>query len=194
MHVNCSRDGIGQKYTLLLFHLYYTGEKECGVLFLPFYIYWEQTVWAHSYISIYTLDFLPPISLFIVHVVIDNEDIILFSHSLSCRSAEEIAESPITKRAPGFQDFTSPLKGKKKRQLPIAPRRRGRAASGEDEGEDGGRGEGNEQYIHNIMILCCDVQVHMAIPFYCLLVPSCSFILASTPQFCSDELTFLCKA
>ena len=70
-----------------------------------------------------------------------------FISLLACRSAEEIAESPITTRAPGFQDFTSPLKGKKKRQLPIAPRRRGRAASGEDEGEEWGRGEGEEHYI-----------------------------------------------
>ena len=121
--------------------------------------------------------------------MIDNEDIILFSHSLPCRSAEEIAESPITKRAPGFQDFTSPLKGKKKRQLPIAPRRRGRAASGEDEGENGGRGEGDEHYICNIMILCCDEQVwpSLSIVFFVLL---CSFILASPPPppYCSDEL------
>lgn len=123
--------------------------------------------------------------------MIDSEDIILFSHSLPCRSAEEIAESPITKRAPGFQDFTSPLKGKKKRQLPIAPRRRGRAASGEDEGENGGRGEGDEHYICNIMILCCDVHVQvwpsLSIVFFCpfmLLHPR----LPSTPPYCSDEL------
>ena len=49
-----------------------------------------------------------------------------------------MAESPVAKRAPGFQDFMSPkLAVKKKRQLPIAPHRRGRAASGEDEGEVG---------------------------------------------------------
>lgn len=55
-----------------------------------------------------------------------------------------MAESPVAKRAPGFQDFMSPkLAVKKKRQLPIAPHRRGRAASGEDEGEDG-EGEGGE--------------------------------------------------
>ena len=48
--------GIGQNYTLLLFHLYYTGEKECGVhSSFPLYtcIYWEQTVWAHSFPPIY---------------------------------------------------------------------------------------------------------------------------------------------
>ncbi len=55
------------------------------------------------------------------------------------RSSEDSnAESPVTPHAPGFQDFTSPPKGadsKKKRQLPIAPRRKARAASGEGEGE-----------------------------------------------------------
>ena len=31
--------GIGQNYTLLLFHLYYTGEKECGLHSFPRCIY-----------------------------------------------------------------------------------------------------------------------------------------------------------
>lgn len=58
-----------------------------------------------------------------------------------------MAESPVAKRAPGFQDFMSPkVAVKKKRQLPIAPHRRGRAASGEDEGE-GGEGEGEEDKV-----------------------------------------------
>ena len=54
------------------------------------------------------------------------------------KSSEDYhSESPGTPRAPGFLDFTSPPKGKdskKKRQLPIAPRRKGRTASGEGEG------------------------------------------------------------
>ena len=46
---------------------------------------------------------------------------------------EEGVESP--KRPPGFQDFTAPIRtGKKKRQLPIAPRRRS-GGEGEEEGE-----------------------------------------------------------
>ena len=37
--------GIGQNYTLLLFHLYYTGEKECGVhSFSPVYILGTNSV------------------------------------------------------------------------------------------------------------------------------------------------------
>ena len=88
-----------------------------------------------------------------------------FISLLARRSAEEIAESPITKHAPGFQDFTSPLKGKKKRQLPIAPRRRGRAASGEDEGEEWGRGEGEEHYI------TCSVKKRHCLFFPSLAVP-----------------------
>ena len=47
--------------------------------------------------------------------------------------AEESAGSPAMERAPGFQDFMSPQKDeRKKRQLPIAPRRRPRAESAED--------------------------------------------------------------
>ena len=43
-----------------------------------------------------------------------------------------MAESPVAKIG-GFQDFTAPLKAsKKKRQLPIAPRSRDRAASQDD--------------------------------------------------------------
>lgn len=49
------------------------------------------------------------------------------------RSTEDASGSPLNERAPGFQDFTSPSKGgKKKRQLPIAPRRRPRAESTEE--------------------------------------------------------------
>ncbi len=49
--------------------------------------------------------------------------------------SDEVPASPLTNRAPGFQDFMSPQQdGKKKRQLPIAPRRRPRAESA-DEGE-----------------------------------------------------------
>ena len=50
--------------------------------------------------------------------------------------ARTLADSPSTPRAPGFLDFTSPSKGaaKKKRQLPIAPRRRPRAGTGDSEG------------------------------------------------------------
>ena len=53
--------------------------------------------------------------------------------SRSRSATDEAAGSPMNERAPGFQDFTSPSKGgKKKRQLPIAPRRRPRAESAED--------------------------------------------------------------
>ena len=62
------------------------------------------------------------------------------------RSIDEAAGSPMNERVPGFQDFTSPSKeGKKKRQLPIAPRRRPRAESAEEGeyvwvcGEEGGK-------------------------------------------------------
>ena len=104
-----------------------------------------------------TLAFLPRFSLLGEHAVIDNEDVVFLISLLACRSAEEVAESPITTRAPGFQDFTSPLKGKKKRQLPIAPRRRGRAASGEDEGEEWGKRRGGRTlHVHNMF---CEVQV-----------------------------------
>ena len=49
------------------------------------------------------------------------------------RSLDEMAESPRTKRVPGFEDFLVSTKtGKKKRQLPIAPRRRARASTGDD--------------------------------------------------------------
>ena len=49
------------------------------------------------------------------------------------KSLEEVAESPVAKQAPGFADFISPPKdSKKKRHLPIAPGRRGRAMSGDD--------------------------------------------------------------
>ena len=44
--------------------------------------------------------------------------------------------------------------------MPIAPRRRGRAASGEDEGKEGGRGMGE----HYIMIGFCEVQVWLSLP------------------------------
>ena len=54
-------------------------------------------------------------------------------------SHDDIAESP-TRRAPGYQDFTSPLGGKdgggrKKRVQPVAPR--GRARSRGFSGEEG---------------------------------------------------------
>ena len=53
---------------------------------------------------------------------------------LAAESKREAAESPVTKIG-GFQDFVAPLKaGKKKRQLPIAPRLRDRATS-QDEPE-----------------------------------------------------------
>ena len=55
------------------------------------------------------------------------------------KSSEDYhSDSPATPRAPGFMDFMAPPKGqegKKKRQLPIAPRRKGRTASGEGEGK-----------------------------------------------------------
>ena len=104
---------------------------------------------------------------------------------LACRSAEEIAESPITKHAPGFQDFTSPLKGKKKRQLPIAPRRRGRAASGEDEGEEEGRGMGE----HHITIGFCEVQVCLSLPNVSKAL-HCSFIFIPPPSTANSTFSF----
>ena len=53
------------------------------------------------------------------------------------KATEDIAESPVTKIG-GFQDFTVPSKAaaKRKRQLPIAPRRRELGSSQDDqEGE-----------------------------------------------------------
>ena len=52
----------------------------------------------------------------------------------SRRAGEEVAESPVAKLG-GFQDFTVPSKagGRKKRHLPIAPRRRDTGSSQDDQ-------------------------------------------------------------
>ena len=70
------------------------------------------------------------------HQVLKKESTLKRDRSDSrTKSTDEVPASPLTNRAPGFQDFMSPQQdSKKKRQLPIAPRRRPRAESA-DEGE-----------------------------------------------------------
>lgn len=73
----------------------------------------------------------------------------------SRRAGEEVVESPVAKLG-GFQDFTVPSKaaGRKKRHLPIAPRRRDTGSSQDDqEGECG--------------FLCC-FNFHIHVGWKCL--------------------------
>ncbi|XP_064389580.1 C-Jun-amino-terminal kinase-interacting protein 4-like isoform X2 [Halichondria panicea] len=69
------------------------------------------------------------------HQVLKKESTLKRDRSDSrTKSTDEVPASPLTNRAPGFQDFMSPQQdSKKKRQLPIAPRRRPRAESADED-------------------------------------------------------------